>query len=114
MLQLTHQLATIHAGIQVRDRKAEGALPRDDSDSSRWKRSQYRARVLHTYFEGGVYPWMFKDNGSSVDKNINVERSKFRSTGNCLRVPKKAKGPSLMVNVDFSFAQKNFAFNEAT
>lgn len=57
MLQLTHQLATIHAGIQVRDRKAEGALPRDDSDSSRWKRSQYRARVLHTYFEGGVYPW---------------------------------------------------------
>ncbi|KAE8336249.1 hypothetical protein BDV24DRAFT_142120 [Aspergillus arachidicola] len=77
MLQLTHQRATIHAGIQVRDRKAKGALPRDDSDSSRWKRSQYRARVLDTYFEGGVYPWMFKDNGSSDDKNINVERSKF-------------------------------------
>ncbi|KAB8200474.1 hypothetical protein BDV34DRAFT_230236 [Aspergillus parasiticus] len=77
MLQLTHQLATIHTCIQVRDRKAEGALPRDDSEFFRWKRSQYRARFLDIYFEGGVYPWMFKDNGSSVDKNINVERSKF-------------------------------------
>ncbi|PIG87837.1 hypothetical protein AARAC_009859 [Aspergillus arachidicola] len=90
MLQLTHQRATIHAGIQVRDRKAEGALPRDDSDSSRWKRSQYRARVLDTYFEGGVYPWC-----------------------NMYRVS-KSKGTITHANVDFSFAQKSFAFNEAT
>jgi hypothetical protein len=57
MLRLTQQLATIHAGIQVKQRKAEGSLPADDSDASRWKRSQYRARVLETYFQDGVYPW---------------------------------------------------------
>lgn len=57
MLLLTQQLATIHAGIQVRDRKAEGSLPSDDSKDSQWKRSQYRTRVLDTYFKDGVYAW---------------------------------------------------------
>lgn len=57
MLQLTHQLATIHAGIQVKQRKADGSLPNDDSEDSQWKRSQYRARVLETYFKDGVYSW---------------------------------------------------------
>lgn len=57
MLRLTHQLAVIHCGIQVNRRKKEGLLPGDDSDDSRWKRSQYRARVVDTYFNDGVYPW---------------------------------------------------------
>lgn len=57
MLILTHQLTTIHCGVQVKRRKAEGKLPSDDSDDSKWKRSAYRARVLQTYLEDGVYPW---------------------------------------------------------
>jgi hypothetical protein len=57
MLQLTHQLATIHAGIQVKQRKEEGSLPTDDSKDSSWRRSQYRARVLDTYFQDGIYTW---------------------------------------------------------
>ncbi|KAH0591829.1 hypothetical protein MHUMG1_10439 [Metarhizium humberi] len=77
MLQLTHQLATIHAGIQVRRRKEEGALPTDDSDDSRWRRSQYRSRVMDVYFNDGVYPWMYSPQSSNVDKEIQVEKSRF-------------------------------------
>ncbi|PHH92897.1 hypothetical protein CDD83_3728 [Cordyceps sp. RAO-2017] len=77
MCQLTHQLATIHAGIQVKQRKEEGSLPTDDSDDSRWRRAQYRARVVDTYFQDGVYPWLFSPSFNSVDKSIDVERSKF-------------------------------------
>lgn len=57
MLQLTHQLAMIHSGIQVKKRKQDGSLPADHSDDSRWKRSQYRARVIEAYLNDGVYPW---------------------------------------------------------
>ncbi|PFH60077.1 hypothetical protein XA68_11495 [Ophiocordyceps unilateralis] len=79
MLQLTHQLATIHAGIQTKERKAEGSLPndRDTSDNSSWRRSQYRARVLDFYFRNGIYPWLFSPWSQSVDKSIDVERSQF-------------------------------------
>lgn len=57
MLQLTHQLATIHAGIQVKRRKAAGELPTDRSNASGWIRAQYRARVLDHYFNNGTYAW---------------------------------------------------------
>ncbi|KAF4582744.1 hypothetical protein GQ602_005888 [Ophiocordyceps camponoti-floridani] len=79
MLQLTHQLATIHAGIQVKQRKAEGVLPNDSetSDDASWKRSQYRARVLDNYFNNGVYPWMFSPWRQGVERTIDVEKSRF-------------------------------------
>ncbi|PHH77655.1 hypothetical protein CDD80_385 [Ophiocordyceps camponoti-rufipedis] len=79
MLQLTHQLATIHAGQQVKARKKEGVLPQDSdtSDDASWKRSQYRARVLDTYFNGGVYPWMYSPWRQGVERAIDVEKSKF-------------------------------------
>lgn len=57
MLLLTHQLSTIHAGIQVKRRKEEGELPLDESEDSQWKRASYRANVQDTYFQDGVYPW---------------------------------------------------------
>lgn len=57
MLLLTHQLATIHCGIQVKRRKEEGKLPSDASDDSAWKRNAYRAKVLQTYLQDGIYPW---------------------------------------------------------
>lgn len=57
MLQLTHQLSTIHAGVQVKRRKEEGELPLDESEDSQWKRASYRANVQDIYFKDGVYPW---------------------------------------------------------
>lgn len=74
MLQLTHQLATIHAGLQVRDRKAEGVLPTDDSDDSRWRRSQYRARVLDTYYQDGVYPWCVSAETTPLSQKLNISQ----------------------------------------
>ncbi|PMB68531.1 hypothetical protein BM221_005110 [Beauveria bassiana] len=57
MLQLTHQLVTIHCGIQVKRRKEEGVLPSDASEESEWRRAAYRVRVMETYFQDGIYPW---------------------------------------------------------
>lgn len=101
MLQLTHQLATIHAGIQVRRRKEEGALPTDDSDDSRWRRSQYRSRVMDVYFNDGVYPWYVAAQTEYMPSEANntvgctapsratlTRKSKLKkagSTGNCWR-----------------------------
>ncbi|KNG83017.1 hypothetical protein ANOM_009586 [Aspergillus nomiae NRRL 13137] len=78
-LRLTHQFATIHAGIQVMQRKAEGTLPTDNSDSSRWKRSQYRARVLESYFQDGIYPWINPSHQETVSEKVNVEKRSFHS-----------------------------------
>lgn len=94
MLQLTHQIATIHTGIQVKRRKEEGQLPTDDSDESKWRRSTYRTRVMDTYFKDGIYPWyvthmhklaakltgmyrMYSPASNSVHKQISVEKSRF-------------------------------------
>ncbi|KAB8254411.1 hypothetical protein BDV32DRAFT_142898 [Aspergillus pseudonomiae] len=79
MLRLTHQWATIHAGIQVMQRKAEGTLPTDNSDSSRWKRSQYRARVLETYFQVGIYPWINPSQHETVSEKVDVEKQSFHA-----------------------------------
>ncbi|KAE8402891.1 hypothetical protein BDV37DRAFT_284217 [Aspergillus pseudonomiae] len=79
MLRLTHQMATIHAGIQVMQRKAEGTLPTDNSDSSRWKRSQYRARVLETYFQDGTYPWINPSQHETVSEKVDVEKQSFHA-----------------------------------
>lgn len=57
MLLLTHQLVTIHCGIQVKKRKEEGTLPSDDSEASEWKRAAYRVRVMEVYLQDGIYPW---------------------------------------------------------
>jgi len=77
MLQLTQQLATIHAGIQVKQRIAEGVLPGDSSKDSQWRRSQYRLRVLETYFLGGTYTWIYSPLSTTSRNGIRVERSKF-------------------------------------
>ncbi|GAB0133125.1 mitochondrial chaperone DnaJ homeolog p [Epichloe bromicola] len=77
MLQLTHQLATIHAGIQVMRRKAEGKLPTDDSQESGQRRSECRFRVLDTYSKDDVYTWMYSPQSTQVSKVVNIKKSKF-------------------------------------
>ncbi|KAI9928712.1 hypothetical protein ASPWEDRAFT_127582 [Aspergillus wentii DTO 134E9] len=77
MLQLTHQLATIQTGIQVKDRKAEGVLPDDMSDASQWKRSEYRHKVMDTYFKDGVYTWCYSPQETEVEKHISVDKTNF-------------------------------------
>ncbi|PHH60333.1 hypothetical protein CDD82_2314 [Ophiocordyceps australis] len=77
MLQLTHQLATIHAGIQVMRRKEEGALPGDDSEKSQWLRAQYRVRVMDTYFNDGIYAWIYSPRSERKEKEFKVEKRQF-------------------------------------
>ncbi|KAF1734318.1 hypothetical protein CRV24_005855 [Beauveria bassiana] len=77
MLQLTHQLVTIHCGIQVKRRKEEGVLPSDASEESEWRRAAYRVRVMETYFQDGIYPWFVSPGPSTCTENIAVERSRF-------------------------------------
>jgi hypothetical protein len=77
MLLLTHQLLTIHVGIQVKRRKEEGALPSDSSEESEWRRASYRTRVQQVYFQDGIYPWMVSPGGTTLNEHINVEKRRF-------------------------------------
>ncbi|PHH63986.1 hypothetical protein CDD81_5091 [Ophiocordyceps australis] len=77
MLKLTHQLATIHAGIQVKKRREDGSLPSDDAERSQWLRAQYRVRVMDTYFKDGIYAWIYSPRFDEVEKEIKVEKRRF-------------------------------------
>ncbi|KAH8715578.1 hypothetical protein HC256_004385 [Beauveria bassiana] len=77
MLLLTHQLVTIHCGIQVKNRKAEGQLPADGSGASQWERAAYRVKVLKTYFQNGIYPWLVYSGQHNTAEQIVTERNQF-------------------------------------
>ncbi|OAA58320.1 hypothetical protein ISF_06859 [Cordyceps fumosorosea ARSEF 2679] len=115
MLALTHQLATIHAGIQVRRRKEEGQLPTDDSDDSRWRRATYRARVMEVYFNDGVYPWIFSPSFNPVQREIDADRSRFHwellaamLAGIVLPRPLAASSEAILGAISQSIQKTNF------
>ncbi|KAI0969218.1 hypothetical protein F4678DRAFT_481235 [Xylaria arbuscula] len=57
MLDLTHQWLDIHTGIQTKIHKAKGTPPKDNSAPSRFKRADYRIKVLDTIISGGSCGW---------------------------------------------------------
>ncbi|OTB18513.1 hypothetical protein K445DRAFT_20069 [Daldinia sp. EC12] len=76
MLDLTHQWLDIHAGSQTKKRKEEGALPSDNTDESRWKRSDYRAKVVDTILSSHC-AWIYNTEQEHLRHTIDVKKASF-------------------------------------
>ncbi|OJD09925.1 hypothetical protein ACJ73_10014 [Blastomyces percursus] len=76
MMQLTHQWLDTHAGIQTKDRKAEGALPTDEAPASRWKRSDYRVKVIDSYLSERC-SWIYNPYMQRYQKSISTRKVDF-------------------------------------
>ncbi|EEP81172.1 predicted protein [Uncinocarpus reesii 1704] len=76
MMKLTHQWLDTHAGLQVKARKAEGEIASDDSPEAKWKRSDYRIKVVDTYLTENC-SWVYTPRSEKYTKSIKARKVDF-------------------------------------
>ncbi|KAF7861495.1 hypothetical protein EAF04_008058 [Stromatinia cepivora] len=76
MMKLTQQWLDTHAGIQVKGRKKENALPSGMDEDSRWKRSIYRVKVVDHYLTN-MATWIYNPRGELYRKHIETKKVDF-------------------------------------